>query len=254
MTPTEIYRGDSISKGSLVQSYRSAGLLTKLVNGGNPAYVSKHGLLESVRAHVKANNESEEFFQKRSQFFSFSEKKDVAAFYASSKQPSELTRIRSDDCSETRYIFTLIIRGMVGIERQKGLYSIQYACDPRLIRGDSPLDEKIGYDPLAAMYKVIGLPCEVCGNKRLGHRLLLIDVVAFLRAVPSAARFAGSLANAKKDSEWLVMPADYVPHLYGDSARIPRSQIWFAEHYRLRSESPRGSSIQVGGSDVAGFE
>lgn len=251
--PTCLYRGDSISKNPSLGIYRSAGLLTGLSNGGNPAYVDKNGVLESVRAHVKANNVTEEFFQTHSHFFSLTENKNTARYYASFKCPNEL--IASDDYSETRYIFTLHTAGIVPIERQKGLYSLKYSCDPSLIRSDNRLSPDLLFDPLTAMINLKGNKnCEGCNNGRLSHHLLLIDVVTFLEAVPSTARFADSLVNAKKDSEWLVMPIDYIPHLYGNSARIPRSQIWFAEHYRLRSESPRDSSISENGNDMTDFD
>ena len=253
MLPTRLYRGDSQSQESKAQHYRSAGLLTKVINGGNPAYIEQNGLLESVRAHVKAQSESESFFQKRSQFLSFSSQESRAMFYASSGHPNEL--VSSEDNSETRYIFTIDTTNIVSIKPRKGLHFLEYSCDNSLIRSDGNEMETPGIDPLASLYGAFGSNlCEGCDNRRLKHRLLLIDVVAFLNAVPSAERYKGALTNAQQDHEWLIMPSDYIPRLFGDSARIPRSQIWSARHYRLRSESPRDATMFAGGSDVAGFE
>lgn len=236
-----------------MQYYRSAGLLTSVVNGGNPAYVARNGLLESVRAHVKAMSESELFFQRRSQFLSFSSQESRAIFYASTGRPSEL--VPSEEYSETRYVFTIDITGIVSVESRKGLYSLEYSCDNSLVRSDGNEMETLGIDPLASLYGAFRSNlCEGCDNRRLKHRLLLVDVVAFLDAVPSAKRYKDALKNAQRDHEWLIMPSDYIARLFGESARIPRSQIWSARHYRLRSESPRDASIFVGGSDVAGFE
>jgi len=247
---TKLYRGDSILINPLLGKYRSAGLLTGLANGGNPAYVDKYGIFESVRAHIKANNANEEYFQSHSHFFSFSENKDIARYYASFKCPNEL--IPSEDFYETRYIFTFDITGAIPIERQNNIYSLEYSCDPSLIRSDSPLHVDMVIDPLQAMNILKGHKnCEGCDDVRLNHHLLLINVVAFLQAVPSAALVADSLTNAKRDSEWLIMPVDYVQHLHGNSARIPRSHIWIADHYRLRSEPPRDQPTDVMGSDDA---
>jgi len=237
MYTNRLYRGDSISSSSLAKLHRSAGLLTKLIDSGNPAYVTRVGLLDAVRSHIKAEDTSEESFQKHSKFFSFSSCRTVAAFYASDKQPDKL--IASQDYFETRYIFTLDITKALPIDASRGLYFLEYSCDPTLISGDAPSDI-----PLMRFKQDSGWSnCEGCNNGQLKHRLLLIDVVAFLTTAPIAAKFEGAIKNAQHDKEWLVMPSDYIPRLYGESARIPRSKIWFAEYYRLSSEPPRDPEL-----------
>ena len=100
MPPQYLYRGDTGGLGTFCEIYRTEGLLTKEINGGDPAYVDRNGLLESVRAHVKPANISEQTFKERSKFFSFTSHRDRALFYASQGNPNRLTP--SENYLETR--------------------------------------------------------------------------------------------------------------------------------------------------------
>lgn len=250
MAITKLYRGDSLIKNrKTLQFYKSAGLLTKLGNAGDPAYVERNGLLESVRAHIKADSESEEVFQKRTLFFSFSANEERAKYYAADKQ---IEKLKQCEQSETRYVFTLDISKCKPVGSLQGVYCLEYECDNSLIEGP-PYDIEIyGYDILHHFYQAQGQnKCRGCNNKQWKHRLLLIEVVAYLKAFPSQKKYSDALQKAQLDEEWLVMPIDYNPEIFGTSMRIPRTPILSAQYFYRTDDPPRNMFEGLGGADNA---
>jgi hypothetical protein len=244
MTPERLFRGDKANNGTSAEKYRSAGLMTKLLNGGNPAYVQRHGLLNSVRAHVKPSTIDEETFQSKSMFMSFSSNCDVSLFYAADGKPGDL--IPSEPFQELRYLFTFLIDKHSLAECEDGIFLLTYAHDIQLEDGDSPFDRYVMKQRRDSGYA----RCEIC-EARETHKVFLIDVVTYLDKNPKCAINEQARVNAARDFEWLLMPADYSAELRGTSSRLPRSRIWSAEHFRLKVEAPRDTDMfAMLGTDV----
>lgn len=244
MIPAKLFRGDKINNGTLAEKYRSAGLLTKSINGGNPAYIQRAGLLSAIRGHVKPSNIDEEIFQKKSLFFSFSSNRDVALYYASDRKPNDL--LHCEPYREHRYLFTFTSLSCNVRNCDKGIFLLTYEHDLTLEDGDSTFDKSVMTQRMESGFA----RCEICENGNL-HQLVLIDVVSFLKTHPKCGINEQALSNAKRDFEWLIMPADYHARLHGNSACLPRSRSWGAEHFRLRSETLRNPEMfSIPGMDI----
>ncbi len=192
-----LYRGDRRGNITKPEWHRKEGLFTKLINGGNPAYISEAGLFEAIRIHIDPQTPQETAIQSTSSFLSFSSSKKKAQYFAASGHSGNL--ISCDEDSATRYLFTLNIS------------SLQPGSDS----GVFVLEFQTG---------------------RSEHKLLLLDAVTFLETHPRTAKSENALKNAQRDLEWLVMPIDYIENLKGFSARIPISSIWTGACFLLESE------------------
>jgi hypothetical protein len=226
MIPKQLYRGDKRGNSTLPEKYRTEGLLTKFINGGNSAYIAKVGLAESIRVHVAPTDSVERILQSKSSFLSFSSDRDQALYYASEGNSSNV--IQCHDYAEKRYLFTIDTSECIPTD-DPGIYSLEYTCNQELIQPNA-----LTPDDLIVAKSV---HCEFCKEGKQTHRLLLLDVVAFLSRHPHSAKSNSAIGNAQRDSEWLILPVDYLPRLYGFSARIPRSSIWHVEHFLLNTES-----------------
>jgi hypothetical protein len=234
MIPNYLYRGDNIdNKLTMPGKYRSEGLFTKLINQGDPAYIDKMGLLESVRSHIKPESDKEKVFSSTSSFLSFSSNRERALYFAACGKPDEL--VECQEYYEKRYLFTINTSDCQFQILQPGVFNLEYSCNRKLISQNAPAD--VGICDLR------NSPCEYCGNNLTNHHLLLIDVVTFLDSNPNLEKYEGAISNAQRDFEWLIMPMDYIPKLASYSARFPRSSIWHANHYILRSEGPRDPNL-----------
>ncbi len=221
-----LYRGDKRrGESPWPEKYRTNGLMTRQMDGGDPAYISKHGLFEAVRSHVMPNLESEKHFLEKSSFLSFSADRRRAEYYAADGDPASL--IPSAEYAETRYIFTLTASN--AHMTSDGVYSLRYKCDYNLHRPD--------VQGCIAQVVAFVTSCPSCPpDGTQNHHLVLIDVASYLEKHSTYALCGGALDLARRDSEWLVLPVDYVPEIPGLASRVPLSPIWNAQHYRLASE------------------
>jgi hypothetical protein len=197
MRPNILYRGDRKGNSTRPEWYRKEGLFTKLINGGNPAYITEAGLFETIRIHIAPETTQERAIQSTSRFLSFSSSKKKALYFAASGSRDIL--IPCDEGSATRYLFTLNISSR-STGSDAGVYVLEFQI----------------------------------GRQR--HTLLLLNAATFLKTHPAKAKSGNALKNAKRDLEWLVMPIDYIKSLKGFSARIPISSIWTGECFLLESE------------------
>lgn len=202
MIPIKLYRGDKKGNVTLPEQYGTAGLLTKLINNGDPAYITKEGIEEASRVHI-APTKAETILSSRSHFLSFTSCRDRALYYAADKEPDNLIPGEGD---KQRYLFSLDISACVATVR-RGVFSLVYDCSLNI--------------------------CALCIREKQKHQLLLIDVVTLLSEHASYAKSKDALEKARRDSEWLVLPIDYIPRLHGFLARIVPSSIWDAENYFL---------------------
>lgn len=203
MMPPKLFRGDKKGNITKPEYHDTAGLLTKQIHNGDSAYISKVGLVDALRVHIAPISISEEDLQSRSHFLSFSANQQRALFFAADKNPDELL---SGEGPNQRYLFNLDMSARVATTRS-GVFSLSYECSLRL--------------------------CEHCTPTKQMHRLLLIDVVTFLTTNKTYAKTEDALDNARRDSEWLVLPIDYISKLRGFHARIVPSTIWDVDYYFL---------------------
>ena len=232
MVPSILFRGDRSGNQTKPELYRTEGLFTKLINGGNPAYISEAGLIEAIRVHIDPRTLDKTTLQSQSSFLSFSSDRQRALHFASDGNPQEL--ISCKEYTERRYLFSLNI-ALCKLIKQYGneVYLVGYDCNYEIIRPNA-----LTIPDIIASRSV---RCEFCKDGKEDHRLLLFDVVNFLEKYPSNAKggvIEKVLEKARLDYEWLVLPVDYIPRL-GYSARIPPSLIWQAEHFRLHTEQPK---------------
>src|SRR5262245_41823772 len=99
--------------------YRTDGMMTRLMDGGNPDTVERVGLWEVSRAHVEPQGVSEEWFLSRTPFLSFTEDRARAEFYASGGE-GELVAFPGR-WGEDTIIFELETEGMKQDE-QEGVF------------------------------------------------------------------------------------------------------------------------------------
>jgi len=220
-----IWRGASTVMPNPTRYFRSCGILTKLADGGNPAYIETVGMLEAVCAHVAWDTPEQEWFMEHSGFASFTESYDRAMHYA--RGPGGNGLVKSGRLDHEAVIFRFDISRRVpgsGV----GFYLLKYHCDDSLREPDFQEDIDLARD-----FGGLAGGCEFCEYAKKTHLLFLINVVEFLQHKPNQARGARALESARADQEWLLLPLDYLERLRGDSARIPRSTIWSYETFRF---------------------
>jgi hypothetical protein len=202
MLPKFLYRGDKKGNATMPEKY-NYGLYTKLLQRGDPAYISRKGIYQSVKNHVLPKSEEELQFYLRSHFLSFSESKEIAKWYASDKDIDE--DCEAKEYPEKRYIFTFDFSRVQAKQFRKNIYDIPYSC--------------------------FNSSCEICQSRKDSHHLLILDVFSILKENPTYLTNEQALASAKRDKEWLVLPFDYRADLYGCEGTIPCSNIWSVEHF-----------------------
>jgi|GEM_PF-1955503 hypothetical protein len=239
MKKPPLYRGDVIENSTMPQRYRSCGIISKSINGGNPAYINKNGLLESIQAHINPLTESEKTFLSKSVFISFTTEESIAQNYCSYDKSQN--KFFSDDlrkCEEyyeTRYIFSLNISDCIPLNATEGIYYLEYNCNPEMRKSDGLNEGIIEFQYASGWGK-----CEICEGGRK-HKMYLIDSVKFLESHKEYTSNPCAFINAQKDKEWLVLPSDFYKRLNGySSSMIPVSKIWSVKHYYiLKNEKPR---------------
>ena len=237
MKQKTLYRGDRISNTTMPQRYRSCGIISKLLNGGNPAYIQRNGLIKSIQAHINPLTKAEKIFLSKSEFISFTENEDVAKKYCSYDEVQNKylydKLIQCEEYFETRYIFSLNISDCVPLDIKEGIYLLEYNCSQEKRKSDGLNESAIEF-----MVNIKWNKCEVC-ERNEKHKMYLIDSLRFLEFHKEFSLNKGAIKNAKKDNEWLVLPRDFYKQLKGYSSMIPVSTIWQAEHYILEGENKR---------------
>lgn len=192
------------------------------MDGGDPAYIKRAGLLPAILAHIRPRDGGEEIFLRTSSFLSFSATEEAAKKYAAGRAAKRLVPCAVYD--EDAVIFRLKISDRKELQ-ENGLFEIVYDCDYSLSR---PISRAPGEEETAG-----AVSCEYCRDGRKRHRALLVDVVKFLQDHPGQGTRPDALESAKRDQEWLVYPTDYVQRLEGYQSRVPLSRIWKAYYYQL---------------------
>ncbi|MFA8451819.1 MAG: hypothetical protein ACEPOW_14080 [Bacteroidales bacterium] len=224
----KFYRGDRRGNETQPEMHYSSGLITKLIQGGNPKYINQNGLLKTICMHIHQEDEIEKSFYRKSHYLSISESIDVAKFYLAGGKDDEL--VLTPKYLESKYLFIFDFNDENVTQISDYIYRIEYRCNRNLIEGHSP-------DTLAFSL-LQNEPCQFC-NKENYHSLLLINVVDLLKSNIHYEKSENALLNAQRDKEWLLLPTDYYSKLYGFSAIIPRADFWSANIYRLKTERER---------------
>ena len=239
MNEIMLYRGDTILNQTMPERYRSCGIISKMINGGNPAYVQRNGLVKSIQAHINPLTEAERIFLSKSKFISFSEEKFIAKKHClydkvQNKYLSD-ELIECEDYHETRYVFSLDISEWLPLSPEEGIFLLEYNCNPARRKSDGLNEDVIEFQVESEWYQ-----CEVC-KRNEKHKMYIVDCVKFLECHKKYCLNEGAFLNAKEDKEWLVLPRDFHKDLRGCSSMIPVSNIWKAELYFLKSKGMRNS-------------
>ncbi|HVM62009.1 MAG TPA: hypothetical protein VMV72_14200 [Verrucomicrobiae bacterium] len=219
----KLWRGDTTNttnKG-YVHEFRTEGIVTKQLLNGDPDYIQRRRLWEAVQDHVAPCSEAQDYFSATSSFLSFTSSEEAALRFAAGPQRNKL--VPCADYEETAVVFELNLRQMKETARPH-VYIFHYTCNYRLVKPNSP-------HPSSARVASL-VSCEFCNSAPKEHTLLLIDVPGYLRANPNSAARADALACSERDSEWLVLPVDYVARLNGFQSRIPPADFWRARLFR----------------------
>jgi hypothetical protein len=186
MIPEYLYRGDSdpLNRRLLRATINHYQVQTNLINGGVGRVISETPLLDLINQHVNYKWE-------KTHFLSFSSNEQIAFKYGLNKESTEFTNL-DDYCSEhyseeddwNFAIVTLSTSKMNPKRLGKGVFECFYT--PSLV-------------------KFQNADCK----------LILIDVLEALFDT------ASSIENAKRDSEWLVLPAN----IFYDKGQVEYSAI-----------------------------
>jgi len=227
--PRFLYRGDKLGNSTLPEQHFGNGLISKLINSGDPAYITKNGIYKSINAHISPNSEEELKFYRSSHFLSFSDSKEIALYYAADKKTNEMIEVKR--FKERRYLFTFDLNQVIYKDYSKNVYMIQYKCNRNLIEP---------YEEFDMVYQELSkTACDLCAKNELSHSILILDVVSILKSNADYRTFTKSIENAEKDKEWLILPFDYKQELWGYSSKIPRADFWSTQYFKLRSEPER---------------
>jgi hypothetical protein len=225
-----LYRGDKIDN-QLTQPgiYRGNGLTTKaFYGGGDPAYIDKMGLLETIRIHINPKSPTDFLQYNKSGYLSFTTDVNRALFWASDKG-NPIDKV-TDDYTETRYIFKAVVPTSDMTLIADGIFEYKFSCNTNLKTANAP-------DPGFVTWSYRQNICHICRGQDKTHSLILIDTVTFLEKHKNMTTYDGAFRNASEDMEWLLLPND--PLGTHTSARIHRADFWKVHHLRLRSELPR---------------
>lgn len=229
----KLYRGDNIyNKLTEPGLYRNNGLRSKAFGGGSdPTNIKLIRFRESIRKHIKWENDLDKEFYDVSDYLSFSEDLERAIFWCRNKDT--LTIKNTESYKETRYIFTLNMDDSSLREFGNGIFSYSFMCNPSLKSSDS------GIEPHLSTFSYVcnEETCMICNNKLNEHKILLINSFDYLRKCTSPmdiCKYRKAIECAEEDKEWLILPLDPIKKYR--SCRIPRADFWTAEHYKAIGE------------------
>lgn len=243
-----IHRGESIyNHNSLTEKNQSSstllsdGMLSNAVlNGGQIETIDEEKLVQFLLNHVSHIKEDEREYRKRSDYISFSTKKEKALAWAaqvpSPKADQDLGLLMASAKEATRYLVTVEISDdHIRWNPTKSLGFYYYRCNPS--KRSSPL----GMDPVLS-HSLCHSNCSSCALNP--HAILIVHVEQFLKEVKSKYctskneyQFKRAIKLAYKHSEVALFPSGYNPKYGGIEARIPHADFWNIEYYIKQGES-----------------
>lgn len=225
-----LFRGDNIFN-ELTQPYlfRCNGLRSKAFKGNqDPRNIERIGLLKAIINHINPIDKEGEIFYNATDFLSFSESRNKALEWCSSKNTIKLEDAK--DYEETRYLFIMNINEIQLYDIGWGLYSYSYSCNPTLKQSDS--NNPIHMAALNSQFQ--NQICTICKNKENLHHIILINTVEYLKHFPEQAGTKEAIYNSTNDKEWLILPYDDKDGFR--ATRIPRADFWNVELFKGSGE------------------
>lgn len=203
MIPKLLYRGDADSqkKRGLRSCYPGSSyscLRTNLCNGGSGQAIFSLPLVSTVTNHVAVGWD-------KTHYLSFSESRDKALEFASGRSSKRLEPV--DGSPWDAALMTLDTDLFTSCaEVTNGVYRCTYSG--KNIFGSSQLS--IAENVARQLNNAPHAGCSV--------EILVIDVVSFLRTSPNPSRHVvpNAIANAERDSEWLVLPINLSEGVAGE--------------------------------------
>ena len=219
----KLFRGDTKGNKTLPEKYATDGIFSKQLNSGDdPEPQKKYGWLKTISSHIHPSSVEEKFIYNTTQYLSFSTDREIVMNYLATKQ--KYTLLSTDRHNADCYLFQFDIPMEILKETGQGTYIFNYSCKY----------EKTKYDPkftshIASMHR-----CNICSaNPSYIHKLLIIDAETFLQDKQDV--YHQQYSNAKRDREWLLMPADPMvgqSYSVGYQSRIPLSNHWTVDFFK----------------------
>src|SRR5262245_8727169 len=129
-----LYRGD---RSGLAKAWRTDGIMSRQMLGGNPATIDRVGLWEASRAHVKSEADPERQFYESTPLLSFSESLERAAQFAMGRNGRGHLEPCEAPYGEDTTIFELDATGLKN-DGELGLFVLDYTCDYSLAVPQGP--------------------------------------------------------------------------------------------------------------------
>ncbi|WP_303922313.1 hypothetical protein [Draconibacterium sediminis] len=217
-----LFRADRKGNKTMPEKFATDGLLSKQLNGGDPLFFQKYGWIKAIKNHIDVIKENEStFLYETSTFLSFSENEQlVKNIYLKGKND------RTVHCSSFNESESYVFSASFNLEKlqklNESIFYYDYRCNYEKFKEYVflPLTGSIG--------------CNICKqNHNYLHRLLIINATAFLSELAkNHYEFQTAFENAKRDSEWLLMPLDPMADGIGYQSRIPVADFWNVEFYK----------------------
>jgi hypothetical protein len=224
-----LYRGDNINNRlTNPKIYRYDGIRSKAFGKGDPAYIQRIGLTETIRQHIKPETKNDKEFYDKTDFISFSRNIERSMFWLKEKDTVDVVECNVN-YEETRYLFLMDIPENELIEFGQGIYSFKFKCNPKLKRANS--NDIIFNSALTLTHGYN--ECKICNISEPSHEIILINTIRYLEHNIKGEKFAGALNFASVDEEWLVLPFDSIEMNESiKCSRIPRAEFWTVKHYK----------------------
>lgn len=217
-----IFRADRKGNETSPERFVTDGLLSKQPNGGDPLFYQSYGWIKAIKNHIDVTKDKESIFlYETTSFLSFSENEQLVRDVYLKGRNNKTTKISSyTECDA--YIFSVEIKYDDLQEIGKGIYFYDYNSNYDKFRHyiSEPLRNSIG--------------CNICSKTtNYVHRILILNATDYLsKLLKHSNEFQVAFENAKRDSEWLIMPLDPMDDGIGYQSRIPVAYFWNVEYFK----------------------
>lgn len=221
-----MYRGDADpeKKRNLKEVYPGSlysGLLTNMSDSGNGLEIFSESIIGLINRHVEIGSN-------KSHFLSFSESRDRAIFFATSNSKSGFKKVKLDENWDAGLITLDTTKFVRCREIETGVFKCQYQSRTHTVNPCLSTEATNREIIEAAVSSLIA------ATKLID--ILLIDVVNLLRTRKNT-NLAQAIANAERDSEWIVLPLEPAQDIPGEfTARLDDGCISSFERFKYNSD------------------
>lgn len=218
----KLFRGDTKGNKTMPEKYCTMGIISKqLGSGDDPEPHQKYGWLKTISNHIHPTTKEERFIYDTTQYLSFSSEEKIVMGYLATRNKYHIKP--TDRNSADAYLFTIDLSYGTLKRTGNGLFEFFFACDYEKTKNDAKFKSLTGNF----------CQCDICpANPGYQHRMLVIDAETYLSDKQN--EYSEQYANAKRDKEWLLMPADPMmcaPYK-GFQSRIPIAKCWNVDFFR----------------------